>query len=115
MDELEHLLQRSFFLVVGSVSLGAKEIAQGWQSWQDFAQGWVEQGIREGESIWLEWTQSGPSTTAAARRQRLHDLVRGDWALAERLLYQARQSYPGQSEEWYYDKVIYDLHRDYQL
>ena len=36
----------------------------------------------------------------------------GDAKLAERLLEQARFKYPGKSENWYVEKVIYDLNRD---
>ncbi len=44
------------------------------------------------------------------------DLLRatgGDRALAQRLLQQVRLRYPGQSERWYVEKVIYDLRRDH--
>lgn len=38
--------------------------------------------------------------------------VKGNKALAKRLLDQARLKYPGKSERWYAKKVIYDLERD---
>ena len=38
--------------------------------------------------------------------------VRGNRALAKRLLKQARHQYPGKSDRWYVEKVIYDLERD---
>lgn len=38
--------------------------------------------------------------------------VNGDRALAKRLLETARQKNPGESYDWYYEKVIYDLERD---
>ncbi|MGL5063333.1 MAG: hypothetical protein ACRC62_25415 [Microcoleus sp.] len=38
--------------------------------------------------------------------------VKGDKALAERLLNYARNRYPGKSEKWYVEKVLYDLERD---
>ncbi len=44
------------------------------------------------------------------------DLLRaakGDRALALRLIEQAKLKYPGQSERWYVEKVIYDLGRDH--
>lgn len=45
-------------------------------------------------------------------RQRLLRLVGGQWAIAERLLDQAKFDSPGMTEEWYLEKVIYDLERD---
>ena len=45
-------------------------------------------------------------------RQRLLRLVGGHWAIAERLIEQAKHYYPGMSEEWYLETVIYDLERD---
>jgi|AGSF01.1.fsa_nt_gi hypothetical protein len=41
----------------------------------------------------------------------LWQAVRGDKALAERLLNHAREKHPGKSERWYAEKVIYDLRR----
>ncbi|MBF2003426.1 MAG: hypothetical protein IGS50_16060 [Synechococcales cyanobacterium C42_A2020_086] len=52
-----------------------------------------------------------PSRTGPLRSRLLREL-RGDRGAAERLLSHARLSYPGQSEQWYYEKVIYDLERD---
>jgi tetratricopeptide (TPR) repeat protein len=45
-------------------------------------------------------------------RQRLLMLVGGQWALAERLIEQAKYYYPNMDEDWYLEKVIYDLERD---
>lgn len=39
-------------------------------------------------------------------------LVKGDVATAKRLLAQQRRKQPGQSDNWYLEKVIYDLERD---
>ena len=38
--------------------------------------------------------------------------VKGNKALAKRLLEQAKFKYPGKSDRWYAEKVIYDLERD---
>ncbi len=38
--------------------------------------------------------------------------VKGDRALAKRLLDGARLKYPGKSDRWYVEKVIYDIERD---
>ncbi|MEM7725334.1 MAG: tetratricopeptide repeat protein [Cyanobacteria bacterium P01_A01_bin.45] len=45
-------------------------------------------------------------------RQRLLRLVGGHWEIAQRLIEQAKLYYPGMSEEWYLETVIYDLERD---
>jgi hypothetical protein len=42
----------------------------------------------------------------------LLNATKGDKALAKRLLQYARNRYPGKSEQWYTEKVIYDLQRD---
>ncbi len=39
-------------------------------------------------------------------------LVKGDVAAAKRLLAQQRRKNPGQSDNWYLEKVIWDLERD---
>lgn len=39
-------------------------------------------------------------------------LNRLDRDVAERLVSSAKRSNPGQSEQWYWEKVIYDLNRD---
>lgn len=39
-------------------------------------------------------------------------LVKGDVAAAKRLLAQQRRKHPGKSDNWYLEKVIYDLERD---
>ena len=38
--------------------------------------------------------------------------VKGDRALAKRLLENAKLRYPGKSNNWYIEKVIYDIERD---
>lgn len=45
-------------------------------------------------------------------RQKLLRMVGGYWEIAERLIEQARQNFPGMAEEWYWEKVIADLERD---
>jgi hypothetical protein len=39
-------------------------------------------------------------------------LLKGDVRTAKRLLAQQRRKNPGQSDNWYLEKVIYDLERD---
>ncbi len=43
---------------------------------------------------------------------RLLQAVKGDRALAMRLLENARLKHPGKSNSWYTEKVIYDIERD---
>ncbi len=45
-------------------------------------------------------------------QQKLLSLVYGDLSLAQRLLDSAKKNHPGHSEDWYWEKVIYDLERD---
>jgi hypothetical protein len=45
-------------------------------------------------------------------QHQLIQMLRGDAALAKRLLRQQRQINPGRSDNWYLEKVIYDLERD---
>ncbi|MBE9183086.1 hypothetical protein IQ268_31620 [Oculatella sp. LEGE 06141] len=48
--------------------------------------------------------------TSLARK--LLPLVNGDMETAKRLVIQAREKNPGRSEQWCWEKVIYDLERD---
>ena len=58
------------------------------------------------------------STRKNQRRDRggvpahLLQAVKGDRALAHRLLQGARLKYPDKTEKWYVEKVIYDIQRD---
>ncbi|WP_242063488.1 hypothetical protein [Nostoc sp. FACHB-892] len=47
-----------------------------------------------------------------ALQSDLLTLLKGDVATAKRLLLQQRRRKPGQSDNWYLEKVIYDLERD---
>ncbi|WP_204102655.1 MULTISPECIES: hypothetical protein [Spirulina sp. CCY15215] len=65
--------------------------------------------------IWKVWQNS--RKTKGIRRggnidRDLLKALQGDGELAERLLNQARLKYPGKSERWYIEKVIYDINRD---
>ncbi|MFZ9737994.1 MAG: hypothetical protein ACO3EZ_08305 [Prochlorotrichaceae cyanobacterium] len=44
--------------------------------------------------------------------RELLQATKGDRELAERLMNYARNKYPGKSERWYLEKVLYDLERD---
>ena len=43
---------------------------------------------------------------------KLLQAVKGDRALAQRLLEGAQCKYPNKSHQWYVEKVIYDIERD---
>ncbi|MDR9898250.1 hypothetical protein G7B40_027360 [Aetokthonos hydrillicola Thurmond2011] len=45
-------------------------------------------------------------------QSRLISLLRGDTPTAKRLLKRQRELHPGKSDNWYLEKVIYDLERD---
>ncbi|TAE59112.1 MAG: tetratricopeptide repeat protein [Nostocales cyanobacterium] len=56
-----------------------------------------------------------PETTKASfnlLKQRLLRMVGGHWEIAERLINQKKDFFPGMPEEWYLQKVIDDLERD---
>ncbi|MEB3210009.1 MAG: hypothetical protein VKL39_01585 [Leptolyngbyaceae bacterium] len=59
--------------------------------------------------LFLVWRDS---QTVDGLDANLVRAVRGDKALARRLLQQARLKYPGKSDRWYVEKVIYDAQRD---
>ncbi|MDZ8070369.1 MAG: hypothetical protein RMY64_32965 [Nostoc sp. DedQUE08] len=50
--------------------------------------------------------------TNRALQSDLLILLKGDVATAKRLLLQQRRRNPGKSDNWYLEKVIYDLERD---
>jgi tetratricopeptide (TPR) repeat protein len=45
-------------------------------------------------------------------QQRLLRLVGGYWGMAERLIQEAQYNYPGMSDDWYLEKVIYDIEQE---
>ncbi|WP_202804387.1 tetratricopeptide repeat protein [Baaleninema simplex] len=45
-------------------------------------------------------------------RQRLLMLVGGQWEIAERLIARAKLYYPNRSENWYIEKIVYDIERE---
>lgn len=51
-------------------------------------------------------------TTYNLLRQKLLRLVGGYWEIAQRLIQQKKNVYPGMSEEWYLQKVINDWESD---
>jgi uncharacterized protein HemY len=56
---------------------------------------------------------SGRSPRASHHlKTKLLKLMHGDRQGAERLIQQAKLKYGGKSENWYFEKVIFDLERD---
>lgn len=52
------------------------------------------------------------SSISSETKRRLLRLVNHDQRVADRLIEHAKQKYPNQSEQWIWDKVIFDLERD---
>jgi hypothetical protein len=57
------------------------------------------------------WQQYREAKSCNRLYHELLILVRGQSALAERLINLEKNKHPGQSESWYLDKVVYDLRR----
>lgn len=47
-----------------------------------------------------------------ATRQQLMRLVNGNQAVADRLISRVRSQNPDRSEQWWWEKAIYDIQRD---
>jgi hypothetical protein len=67
-------------------------------------------GLLAAIGIIVFWIWRDSQNTEAIDRNLLQ-AVKGDKALAKRLLNHARERHPGKSEKWYAEKVIYDLRR----
>lgn len=136
MEELETFTRKTLYFLIGGASLAAEGITQALEDWSAQAQTLVDDCVEEGETRYGQWTQDStgsntpperpdptvgytpdpqmPRAPSETLRQRLLTLVRGDHAAAERLLLQEKQTNPGQTDRWYWEKVIYDLERDRQ-
>ena len=75
--------------------------------------------IAAGCLVYGWWRDRHPSRTRQNKRSdqgsvpaHLLQAVKGDRALAHRLLQGARLKYPDKTEKWYVEKVIYDIQRD---
>ncbi|MEM9808674.1 MAG: hypothetical protein AAF959_25735 [Cyanobacteria bacterium P01_D01_bin.56] len=55
---------------------------------------------------------TGPSGVPRSTRQRLMRLVNGNQAVASRLVERVRSQNPDRSEQWCWEKAIYDIERD---
>lgn len=54
----------------------------------------------------------GSSSVPRATRQRLMRLVNGNQSVAARLVQRVRSQNPDRSEQWCWEKAIYDIERD---
>ena len=64
------------------------------------------------EDILNDWTRQ--DGVDARVRKRTIALMNNDLDRVERLLENARQRTPGKSEQWYWEKILYDLERDHR-
>lgn len=70
--------------------------------------------IQKGEK--LKPLKKEPQTTVDYKTQeRLYTLVRGDMKAARRLLNGVKERNPRRSNQWHWEKVIYDLERDKRM
>jgi hypothetical protein len=117
MNDLEDFTKKAFNFFVEEVNQAFEETQKVLQEVGNQVQTLAEEMIQEGERQWNEWfneSQNYSSQPKAELRRKLYPLVHGDWNLAERLLDAVRMSNPGHSEDWYWEKVIYDLERDHK-
>ncbi|MDJ1170643.1 tetratricopeptide repeat protein [Roseofilum sp. BLCC_M154] len=74
------------------------------EKWSDY-----NQAISQLKKLQKAVPQSNTIQLESLLRQRLLRLVGGHWEIAQRLIDQAKQDYPGMAQEWYLEKVITDL------
>ena len=117
MDDWEKFTKQAFNFFVEGVSHAVEETEKMLQDAGDQVQTLEDELIKEGERQYNEWFNEQPSYSSRPTeelRRRLFPLVHGDWNLAERLLDSVRKNNPSHSENWYWEKVIYDLERDHR-
>ncbi len=115
MDDWENLPKKAFYLLIGSTQMAIEGAEKAFQEFSDQTQKLLEDAMEMGELQCNQWWSQQQNCTPRPReelRSRLFTLVKGDWNLAERLLTQVRKQHPGQSSDWYWEKVIFDLERD---
>ena len=118
MNDLENFVKQAFESFVEEVNHAVEDTGKMLQEVGEHIQILADEVMKEGEvklnefNEWLNEQQNDSNQPRWELRQRLFRMVQGDWNLAERLLNSARMNYPGQTEDWYWEKVIYDLERD---
>ncbi|MEM7065649.1 MAG: hypothetical protein AAF572_21100 [Cyanobacteria bacterium P01_B01_bin.77] len=55
---------------------------------------------------------TGSASVSRTTRQRLMRLVNGNQSVAARLVQRVRSQHPERSEQWCWEKAIYDIERD---
>jgi hypothetical protein len=81
-----------------------------WQLRRDQSQPSTPSTINEGIP-----TQVDEDSSDSYLKNRLIAKLSGDTAAAERLIEQAKETYPGMPENWYCERVLDDLERDRQM
>ena len=127
MSQLNDLTKKAFYFACGMAYYVAEETEKnlnelGTQSqvFFDEAQEFIDDAIARGEAEVNGWNMPQNSSTSHQAeaspelKRQLFSLVGGNMELADRLLANVRQKYPNESENWYWEKVIYDLERDRQ-
>jgi hypothetical protein len=71
----------------------------------------LQRSRRRSRPVEFNLPQTHGSVSAETERHLLR-LMNGDRTAALRLVAQAKQRNPGRSEQWCWEKVIYDLERD---
>lgn len=117
MNDLENLTKQAFNFFVEEVNQAFEETQKVLQEVGNQVQTLADEMIQKGERQCNEWFNESQNYSSQPReelRRKLYPLVHGDLNLAERLLDAVRKSNPGHSEDWYWEKVIYDLERDHK-
>jgi hypothetical protein len=98
--------------VAGSIATGVGLSAIHRQMHPNWAEEHLEPRSRRNRGA-VNYPSGSQFHSASPRlQQRLVRLLHDDRAAASRLVAQAQIRYPGQSPNWYVEKVIYDLERD---
>ncbi len=63
-------------------------------------------------SLGGRWATAGNKQVSPQVRHKLRLLLGNHQPTVDRLVDQARWKNPGESEQWYWEKVLYDLERD---
>ena len=115
MSELEKLAQKTFYFAVGTVNFAVEQTEKLLDDLAVQTQAFVEEMSDRGQEI-VETQAEGARMGNSREPRQLWDellaLVNRNQDVADRLLSAAKARYPGHSEAWYLEKVIYDLKRD---
>ena len=116
-QDVENLTQKTFYFCLGATSSIVQNTQENLQQLSKNAQKTVEELIQRGENTcdnspeinFPNFQNKDHITTGL--KTRLFMLVKGDKDLAERLINLQKRKNPGHPEQWYWEKVIYDLER----